>query len=70
LLRKATKEKINDIQIVDNPQYQNYQTAKNQNLDVNNTFDKLMNSNLNISEIEHDNIIIKETDSKPLYNLV
>ena len=40
------------------------------NIDINDTFDKLINFNLNISEIDNDNVVINEVKVRPLYNLV
>ena len=50
--------------------HDNYRTARNENFDINNTFDKLINSQLNISGINHDNVIIRQEEARPLYNLV
>ena len=67
-INKATNEL--DLNKIGNNLPHKYQTIQNSNIDVDNTFDKLINSNLNISEIDNDNVIIKEVDVKPLYNLV
>ena len=65
---KAIIEK--DFIISDNNFINKYQTIQNENIDINDTFDKLINFNLNISEIDNDNVVINEVKVRPLYNLV
>ena len=57
--------KITDTQLPNK-----YQSVPIKNRDVDNSFDKLINSNLNISEINNDNVMINKTKARPLYKLL
>ncbi len=71
VIQKVTEQSnIKDIKINDINLQDNYKTARNENIDINNTFEKLINTQLNISGINNDNVFIKREDARPLYNLV